>query len=177
MLTTLTSFVAPPEDPSCAGTASEWEGIKSKFPFGLPSDYRDYISTYGYGELADTFIVYSPFSSGSFNLIEVHDEIDSYVFNDGTLDSVMDEARKDGKPGLIMFGRDVGGAHLHWLTVGEPDDWPLVLGGGRGLFSTHTLEWTMTEFFVRCFKGTALDWRYGAETLSNGFFPLGRKRP
>jgi hypothetical protein len=54
-------------------------------------------------------------------------------------------------PGLLVWGSDVNGHMMFWLTEGQPEKWPLVLMTVDGQF--EQLQMSTTTFLARVFSG------------------------
>ena len=56
----LISILTPPVSPSESGKVMKWPLIEDNLSF--PSDYVDFINTYGSGRIAEFIVIFNPFS-------------------------------------------------------------------------------------------------------------------
>lgn len=57
----LKECLVPPDDPIGTGSPEEWTAVEHRIEFPLPSDYKQFVSTYGRGAIGDEVFVLSPF--------------------------------------------------------------------------------------------------------------------
>jgi len=57
----LRTVLPPPATPHATGTPEEWAAIEARIGFTLPTDYKDYIATYGYGRIGGFLVPLNPF--------------------------------------------------------------------------------------------------------------------
>ncbi|EOC0042147.1 SMI1/KNR4 family protein, partial [Cronobacter turicensis] len=60
MINKLTQLLPPPASPSDSGKGKTWPLIAGSINF--PSDYVDFINTYGSGRIAEFIVIFNPFS-------------------------------------------------------------------------------------------------------------------
>lgn len=163
----LASIIPPPANPTYTGDDQAWRNFEAELPFVLPGDYRDYITTYGLGCLGDTFVVYSPFCPIKIHNFQVNcRDISPDLMQE--CEGWLSEGATESHPGLISFGRDTIGSDLHWLTVGEPDEWPIIVGGGRN-WQVSRYNLTMTSLFAGVLANTVGDEDYSPNIIKKDF--------
>jgi hypothetical protein len=146
----LIAAVPPPGHPSEAGPLDAVPDIEKALGTPLPKDAFEFGLRYGSGMFADTLEVYNPFSSNY--LVTVHEVCDVYrdlKAQEG--DEFIPYDIYPKSPGLLVWGRDVNGHMLFWLTIGQPDQWPLMLMTVDGQFERWACQ--MTSFLARVFMG------------------------
>src|SRR3974390_1397674 len=57
----LIEIVPPPASPVASGSPGDWAQVESELGVGLPTDFKEYIATYGGGEWAGFFRIFNPF--------------------------------------------------------------------------------------------------------------------
>src|SRR6266702_6234922 len=62
----LKALVAPPVKAFEVGTLDQWQKVERELGTQLPSDFRDFVFTYGSGLFAQFYRVYNPFSASEF---------------------------------------------------------------------------------------------------------------
>ena len=170
----ITALVAPPKKPAGRRGIREWDKVAKQLPFTLPSDFKAYLDTYGEGCLGDMFYLISPFDERKGeSLLDIYDEIDDEFRDNCEMEGWLEEASEVYEPGLIRFGGDTNGHRLYWLTIGAPDEWPIVIDGG---WHCDRFDGPMTTFFARVLRQeVATDW-YRPPALKIEFQASGESR-
>lgn len=146
----LIAVVPPPHNPTETGSLEAWSAIECAIGIALPEEIRDFGLRYGSGMFGDTVEVYNPFSVNYLDTIrqvsdcyrdlkraEGHEFIPYHIYPD--------------KPGLLVWGSDVNGHMMFWLTEGEPAQWPLILMTVDAQFERWNVP--ITTFLARIFQG------------------------
>jgi len=162
----LRALVPPPSAPVDPGSPQEWAAIEQRLGLVFPADYKEYIATYGSGAFPGLLFVMNPMERVSFT-----DHVTKYIQSlNGRLEATrggfegVEEYRGEPRPfsiwpepgGLFPWGSiGMDGAFiLFWLTVGAPEQWPIVWGEPDepswmyGPFAT-----TMTGFLANALRG------------------------
>lgn len=150
----LTAIIRPPQKPVEVPKNPNWNKIEKKLGVPLPSDYRDFVVTYGTGTLGRFVIVCNAFST-----IEGGALIPMVKYDCDILRSLRESEGNEQvpfdihphRPGLLPWGGDENGNSFYWLTEGKPDAWPCVVGEGRGK-RWQTFEMRMTTFLAKAFN-------------------------
>lgn len=111
--------------PLSGGDVVDWNALTRAGEPELPTDYKDFVATYGGGEIDEYFSVSTPpvFGSPYGDLlngvssavsVEDHDELAGQL----TASSV---------PQLMPFGATASGDVTFWLRDGQPDDWQVAV--------------------------------------------------
>ena len=168
----LIAIAPPPECRVNAGSSDLWLEVERALGTALPSDYKMLINVYGTGCFNDLFYVFNPFSGvDGMNLMWQAGVSDSLVLDEElgrvySLGSVLENYQnfKIEYPelcpfppypepgGLLPLGGDTNGGSMFWRTVGQPDDWPLIL-------MPHGLE--PIERYVMSLVGFLVQWLSG----------------
>lgn len=122
----LVALVPPPAAPVDA--TGDWPAV------ALPSDYRDLVTRYGYGEFNDEVVLLVPFGECTLLGYGV-DQLDAdreLRADFGDEDYPYPLYPEPG--GLMVWATTSNGARLCWLTAGEPDGWPVVVWEPRGAY-------------------------------------------
>jgi hypothetical protein len=146
----ITRMVSPPANPTELKSIEDWKTAESDFGFPLPSDYRDFVFTYGSGLFARFYRVYNPFSASKFislsqSVTRVTDGLRKLKseFPDLVPYPIHPEPQ-----GLFPWGNDENGNDYYWLTNGRSNDWRVISDEVRGEgFREHNC--TMTEFLEK----------------------------
>jgi hypothetical protein len=161
----LTRIVPPPEHPFHAEPPVKWNGIEEAQQLALPSDWLRYAATYGSGYFLDS----AYFDESEDDLEDSCPSIS--IFNpfsphfqariEGLRFELLEAVRSTGgeavphpifpeKEGLFPFGQEDGNdVLLCWLTVGEPDHWPIILRSGWRQDDHFEVRLPLTEFLVK----------------------------
>ncbi len=126
-----------------------WKEIEEKLSTSLPSDYKEFIEIYGSGRIDSFLSVFNPFSSikrlNLLNQIEIHLD----VFRN------MSDLSRNSIPfpifpeafGLLSIGLDDNGNSLFWNTIGDPDNWKMILLHSRSP-KFEKFDLNITEFLA-----------------------------
>lgn len=155
----LLNLIPPPSQPIETGTPEEWSRIENALGTKLPQDYKDFIDTYGTGQIAEFLWIHNPFSADEYvNLIQhqIYTQSNNYI---GILASTGQEIKVEypypiyPEPnGLLKWGTTDNGDDLYWQTTGGPDDWPVVTDEVRGTGFAIFSE-SMTSFIAKAILG------------------------
>jgi hypothetical protein len=144
-LDSLLTVLAVPTNPAEVPTPGAWPAIESQVG-QLPADYKSFMDRFGSGTIDGFVWILNPFSRNAHgNLLYRKEQI---------LDALK-ELIESGEPsqyplypepgGLLPFGMTDNGDTLLWQTVGEPDQWPIVVNAARDP-TYEKFECNMTAF-------------------------------
>src|SRR6266704_1970342 len=116
----LKALVAPPVQPFEVGTLDQWQKVERELGTQLPSDYRDFVFTYGSGLFAQFYRIYNPFAASEFTALNTSVQ---------RVCAAERETKRDwpdrvpypiypDQPGLLPWGNDENGNDYYWLTEG-----------------------------------------------------------
>lgn len=112
----LISILTPPVSPSESGKVMKWPLIEDNLSF--PSDYVDFINTYGSGRIAEFIVIFNPFSQNEdVNFFEQYKFIleDLNYLNESDSDYYKYQLYpKDN--GLIPVGVTDNGDYIFWVV-------------------------------------------------------------
>jgi len=114
-------------------TVENWNEVEMKLGSRLPSDYKEFISCYGTGGIDDFLFVLNPVAKNKYmNLFSRIDSlkqssaISKQMFETDFIPSLFPENN-----GFLPFAYTANGDDLYWATIGEPDEWPVVVFESR----------------------------------------------
>jgi len=127
-------LICPPAHPFEAGNLEQWLEVEQKLGLSLPSDFRDFVLTYGTGRFAKFYVIYSPFSTSEYS---------NLYWNIEWLCKTERQFKRDwpetvpyliypDRPGLLPWGGDDNGNYYFWLMDGPPDTWQVISNEVRG---------------------------------------------
>lgn len=128
-LAELLKVLPPPSNPHCAvSDPVQWQAVGAKLGTRLPTDYKDFIGTYGTGTIGDFITIFSPFSPFTGinlawnvrHILEWERELQRNIQGYFPLPLFPES------DGLLPFGSTYNGDTLFWQTQGEPDNWTVV---------------------------------------------------
>ena len=64
-LASLTTILPPPAQPVETGSRDEWQAVEEDLGCVLPADYKEFIATYGTGDIDDFLQVTTPLPAPS----------------------------------------------------------------------------------------------------------------
>lgn len=130
-----------------AGDISKWKEAEKELGSKFPSDYKEFISTYGTGGVCGFLWIYSPFSSNENLNFFMGSKEDNHAyftskqkFPDDFPQSLFPE-----EGGLLPWGVTDNGDVLNWITSDNPEKWSVLVYDGR---SGDAFEYknSLTEF-------------------------------
>jgi hypothetical protein len=161
--------LSPPRYEAPRHTPAEWLDIEQRLGTRLPDDYKEYIEHYGGSNICDYLVVVKPFGSTQYtDLVDfAQRQLDAYR-------SLREEFGEEEVPlplfpeldGLLPWGLTANGDVLFWRTIGEPNQWTVVVNGSRTPWYEE-FPYGMAAFILRLFTGKltgdvyeilALDW-------------------
>jgi len=159
-----------PRTPQSNGDPESWHNVEKTIGLLLPSDYKDYITMYGDGQIGRFLTPLNPFSRrAATNLMESAPRIiRSY-------DQLVSALDKDVCPypfypeigGLYPWATTNDGDGLFWLTNGPQDAWPVVVAALETREQVDIYRQSMTSFLA--------DWVIGQLVIEG--FPVNLQLP
>ena len=150
----ITSLIAPPPVPKQVGTVADWQVVERELGIVLPSDYRDFILSYGTGQLANLYSVWNPFRGSEF-IEQVRLVCRCEQEFQKQFPHRCPYAIHPQRPGFLPWGTDENGNYYGWLTEGPSDKWPVLSNNVRG-HGYKLYRLTMTEYFAAVLRGEIL---------------------
>ncbi|HZM82874.1 MAG TPA: SMI1/KNR4 family protein [Candidatus Limnocylindrales bacterium] len=125
-LETLALLAPPPERPYLGeGT---WPRLFDELGTTLPADYMSFMEAYGVGLWSDWLGLYTPLRFEKNGLVfNAKQMLDGYRELRAQFPEYFPLAVWPEPGGFLPFASSVDGDDLGWLTVGQPDDWPLAV--------------------------------------------------
>jgi len=150
----LLQVVECPQRPIDRGSDEEWRSLQQHLGLGLPSDWHDFGRYYGTGRFRDNdrliMNVFNPFASNVLHEIgqycDFFREAKGIIGPDEVPYGIFPE-----RPGLLPWGDDHSGGRLCWLTIGPPDQWPVIVNPPRDNYYEQ-FDMPMTSFLAACFR-------------------------
>ncbi len=129
----LQQLLAPPTAPVDVPTDRQWSDTEAALGVALPSDYRDYLNTYGSGRIGDFLDIFNPASPRSWDGLLARLDQQRPVFESmqggrHPLSYGLHPAR----PGLLPLGQTDNGDMLFYLINGEAEGWKVAFFESRG---------------------------------------------
>lgn len=145
----------------------DWGRVEEVFETGLPRDYKKIVDSYG-AIVVNSLRIDSPrwwAEGGAGWLWRARDM--AYIYSENrdefpdewadVIDSSPFLKMRGGvlpfhpaRPGVLRWGDD-GGAHIYWLTEGDPDDWSVVVDYRDEAWEHHDMS--TAEFLVKAITG------------------------
>jgi hypothetical protein len=154
-LNALVEVMSPPREPVETGNVEQWTNVKESLGTELPTDYKEYINTFGTGSIGAFLWPYNPFSNNeNLNLITRSKLIleAMSVIKERFGDTEVPYPLFPEPEGLLPWGVTDNGDSLFWLTAGNTDEWPVVINESRGPFFER-FEEPMTDFLAKLISG------------------------
>ncbi len=144
----LLQIVPAPADPVATGSRERWYEVEARLGSQLPTDYKNFIATYGAGEFRGFLGVLSPYSRRS-NLLDRHNQLRHIIEQEAGLDFPILFPKTSG---LLLCGADENGNQLFWRTGSSPETWPVVYASAEFL-DVDEYQMTLTDFLVEWLTG------------------------
>ncbi|HTJ68674.1 MAG TPA: hypothetical protein VL551_14155 [Actinospica sp.] len=151
-------------DPPTHVTPTPWELALPEAGLRFPTDYRAIIDRYGSFELHRYLTVRGPSlrrpqidmpngfpGFAEFSQLEAENAL---LPENSMTEPTPDEALITGPADLLCWGGNIAGDRLFWLTIGEPDDWPIMIWfcgswtlvhSSLAKFLADTITWALPE--------------------------------
>lgn len=144
----LSRVLPPPAVPT--ETFGRWDEVENTLGTELPSDYKDFIRSYGSGTIGQFLSIFNPFSRHrGLNLLEQSKQ---------QLEALRTLHVDFGEPnpyplhptpgGLLPVAITDNGDVVHWLTNNEPSEWSIVVNEARSP-DYENFEYDLTTFLER----------------------------
>ena len=117
----LLALLQPPAEPLGRCDSTDWESIEARIGTSLPTDFKQFMQTYGGCSLWDYMQIVSPKGIPS-PLEKQHSLVAKYL---PRLQSRFAAFPIPG--GLLLFASDENGNHYLWKTGDSADEWTIVL--------------------------------------------------
>jgi len=140
-----------PEAPYEIGSDEAWVEVQRALEVALPSDYKQYIRTYGTGQVGGFLWPHNPFTESPYlNLITQTPKILGALRTiKGVWGDLMPSYPFFPEPGgLLPWGHTDNGDVLYWQTAGNADQWTIVVNEARGPKFEH-FQQTMMSFLAK----------------------------
>ncbi|MBL8793852.1 MAG: SMI1/KNR4 family protein [Planctomycetia bacterium] len=123
----LHKLMPPPAKPTDA--TGSWEQVERELDTRLPDDYKQFVQSYGSGNIGDMpLTIHNPFApEPGLNLLQAAKGIVA------AYKSLVDDGYKmryrlfPESGGLLPWGTTGNGDYLHWRTKGLPEQWSVVI--------------------------------------------------
>jgi hypothetical protein len=126
----LKQILVPPPDPIATGGPEQWAALENRLDMRFPSDYKEFISTYGHGSPSGIFFVLNPFVTNGYNL-ESH--LDTFrqayreVYSQPYYDDIREGRDSPIPEGLVPWATGNDGGTAFWdAGPGDPDSWTVI---------------------------------------------------
>jgi hypothetical protein len=144
-LSSLLTILPAPLNQVEAPKLGDWAAIEEQFG-KLPADFKAFLEGYGSGTIDHFIWVLNPVSSNRhLNWVRAKEPILA----------ALRELREGGEPcpyplypeagGLLPFGKTDNGDALFWQTIGDPNQWPVIVNAARDP-SYEKFDCNMTAF-------------------------------
>lgn len=145
-LATLRDLVVPPAEPKLGGRT--WEWLYGELGTRLPADYVALMETYGAGAFAGWLRIWAPLDPDEL-LDRSEQALEGYRELKAEFPDYHPLPLWAEPGGFLPFGDSMDGDQFGWLTMGEPDEWPLVFAPRHadqgaplaGALADTVLEW------------------------------------
>ncbi|MDA2804397.1 hypothetical protein [Nocardiopsis suaedae] len=148
----------------------DWDGDESELGITLPRDYKEFIERSGVSRINGISVAAPAGGDGISRSVSAVTEEISLIYEgnraefpdavQGVVDAqglfagcggLIPIPFHPGRPGLVAWGEDLGGANIYWLTEGEPYEWPVVVDYRDDIWERHDMS--ACEFLVEAVTG------------------------
>ena len=157
----LTRLAQPPKCPLAFGNPLLWDSVERHLGTPLPADYKQLINLYGAGSFYDFLSFISPFNrdgtlseNGLFQWADNGRE--QYIgMKESFGVSVPEKFPFPAFPehgGLLAVGGYEYGGTIYWLTIGDPDEWTIVVYS-EDFFEFRKYDMSLSGFLTQWLSG------------------------
>lgn len=138
-----------PTSPMEVTASDTWTDVEVSLRQNLPSDFKEFVRSYGTGCIDNFLWVFNPFSANPhLNLLhQLEPRLNAEREIRDKFPHLVPFALFPERGGLLPFGASDNGDVLFWLTEGVPDQWAVVVCESRG-DEYSRFNCTMTEFLA-----------------------------
>jgi hypothetical protein len=152
-------------------TTGDWSAVENRFGTDLPSDYKAFVETYGTGILCEFVEIFNPFSDNpAMDLLKAGQSLTDYYRSLSTTPYPCPYPVFPDPGGLLVFGMTINGDHLHWHTLGVPDEWIVGAYSEAEFFTFETCN-------LAAFLTAALRQQLGEKAFGREFFQTATFQP
>lgn len=169
----LRAVMSPPRS---GGDVIDWDAVEDELGVAFPSDYKQFVGTYGGGTIDETISIIS-LSDGTDKWRQEYLNADEYLF-DGDIEAELGvEFPGEDPPGglLVPWAVAPSGAVGYWFASGDdPDQWPVVIFRNRSHPTWFRYDGSFIELLCLAIVGELENlfgisfpiWRGGADYLN-----------
>ncbi|GGJ56429.1 SMI1/KNR4 family protein [Streptomyces brasiliensis] len=142
--------------PVSSGDAVDWDEIERTTGLVLPADYREFVESYGGGEIDEYLSVSTPPVPGSA-YGDLLDRVDP-ALSDRDREELGALLPGGALPPLLPFADTASSDVAFWLREGAPDDWQVAVFRRQtphGVSRWTVFDGDMASFFVAALTGEA----------------------
>jgi len=154
----LTKLIAPPAQPVNAPTPADWTRAEAVLGTSLPSDYKDFLATYGEGRVGDFLDVFLPEARNEWHDLETALDQERQVFAERQFP--LRYALYPARPGLLPIGQTDNGDMLFYLVEGDAESWKIAFYKSRGE-GVEVFDGGLSAFLVSAFRGETSAFPHG----------------
>ena len=169
----LREVLIPPPDPIGTGSSDLWHRLEGRVGLILPGDYKEFVSTYGYGAIGGEVFLLNPFidKHPGYNFereLARQREVEALFAREGWTVTMFDEqssylGEQPMPRGLIPWGGDQDGRGALWETTDpDPELWTIYIFDGHGAVRFPE---SLTTFILKSLRGRS------APMFSRGWRP------
>lgn len=151
-LAELRKLLPPPADPVDVPDVDAWRHTEEKLGTSLPSDYKQFLASYGTGRVDDFLDVFLPSSPESWNNL-----LDCLEAQRDTFDEIqrgghpLSYGLLPAKPGLLPVGQTDNGDTIFYIVDGKPDAWKIAILSLRGR-DVEVFDGGLVEFLIAAIR-------------------------
>ncbi|WP_331768114.1 SMI1/KNR4 family protein [Embleya sp. NBC_00896] len=166
----LRRLLLPP--PVSGGDAVDWGAIERETLLRFPDDYREFVETYGGGEIDEYLSVKTPPAPGS-PYGDVLDRINPALPDPDQDEDFRALGAGGDLPPLLPFVDSMHGDVAFWLCEGAPDDWRVVVFRRQAPYGTNrwpVFDGGMASFLMAVLTGEVNPFSAGFEANERHVF-------
>ncbi len=145
----LIEVMPPPQSPVDLGTSIDWASIEQQVGLPLPTDYKEFIATYGTGSICGFLWVFNPFTKNRF--LNFAEAIKNFHFARKELSGLSGVPPYPKWPSageILPWGVTDNGDELYWRIRGAPNDWSIYVTDSDWAICEDA-DGPMSSFLVR----------------------------
>lgn len=150
----LTKLLPPPANPKSHGSDAQWSKFEQELGTSVPSDYREFIGSYGTGAINDFLWILNPFEENeNINFIAASRYLmDAY----STLKEEYPEYYKHSvypkRGGILPWGFTIDSDSVFWVTNDQANKWKVGVHDKMS-YKFVTYDCNMSNFLSKIIDG------------------------
>lgn len=158
------AIMSPPSTPFEVPAKGQWLNVESQLGTALPDDYKEFVQVYGTGSVDNFLWIFNPVSKNeNINLLAQIKTQLAVLIELQSYGETIPYKLFPAEGGLLPFAITDNGDVLFWQSVGDPNDWTVLVNEAR------SPEWAVFDMPMSKFLFEILSRRRGCNIFPKSF--------